>query len=53
MDPSFRMSELGATEHVEVEMIEAEPTDDDENDEYGQENEYTDLLSVSYNGGIL
>nr|XP_053634455.1 general transcription factor 3C polypeptide 3-like isoform X2 [Cherax quadricarinatus] len=47
MDPSTKIPELGATDHVEVEMIEAEPVDDDENDDDdGQQNEYTDLLSM-------
>lgn len=48
MESCVTLPELGGTDHVEVEMIEAEPGDNDENEyEDGQQNEYTKLLNVS------
>lgn len=51
MESCVTLPELGGTDHVEVEMIEAEPGDNDENEyEDGQQNEYTKLLNVSVSG---
>ncbi|XP_069973320.1 general transcription factor 3C polypeptide 3-like isoform X2 [Penaeus vannamei] len=47
MESCVTLPELGGTDHVEVEMIEAEPGDNDENEyEDGQQNEYTKLLNM-------
>lgn len=47
MNSSVRISDVGKTDHLEVEMIDGEPGDDENEAQYGQQ--YTELLSVSFN----